>query len=342
MIEIIIVNFIIIKKNGFHKMQNLLEIKNLNKHFPIKKGFFNRQVGAIYAVNNLNLEIKKGEILGIVGESGCGKSTLGRCILRLTDITGGNILFKNEDITRIKGKKLKKIRKNMQIIFQNPFSSLNPRMTVKEILKEPFVVNKTLKKKEINGRINELIDIVGLSSNVLNRFPHEFSGGQRQRVGIARALALNPEFIIADEPVSALDVSIQAQIINLLSELKKELGLTILFISHDLSIVKYFCDRVAVMYLGEIVEQANVETLFKNPKHPYTQALLSAVPVPDPNKDISQRLILQGDLPSPANPPSGCKFHTRCNYSMNICKTESPQEFCCGEDHFAKCFLLKH
>ena len=323
-------------------MEKLFEINNLNKHFPIKKGFFNRQVGAIYAVNNVSLDIRKGEILGIVGESGCGKSTLGRCILRLTDITSGTINFKGKDITHLKGNKLKKLRKDMQIVFQNPYSSLNPRMTIKEILLEPLIVNKTFSRQGRAKRVSELIEIVGMPQSVLNRFPHEFSGGQRQRIGIARALALNPEFIVADEPVSALDVSIQAQIINLLGELKKELGLTILFISHDLSVVKYFCDRIAVMYLGEIVEQAGVEQLFSNPRHPYTQALLSAVPIPDPHRDLSKRLLLQGDLPSPANPPQGCKFHTRCSYVMDICKKERPPVFTDGEDNFANCYLVKN
>ena len=321
-------------------MEKLFEIKNLNKHFPIKKGFFNKQVGAIYAVNGVDLEIYKGETLGLVGESGCGKSTAGRCIIRLLDPTSGSIIFKGKEISKIKGRKLKDLRKNMQIVFQNPFSSLNPRMTIGEILKEPLIVNKTIPRKEIKARVNELMEMVNLPLNTLERYPHEFSGGQRQRICIARALALNPEFIVADEPVSALDVSVQAQIINLLDDLKKELGLTYLFISHDLSVVKYFCDRVAVMYLGEIIEQAPTDKLFDSPNHPYTQALLSAVPLPDPNRDYSGRIILQGDLPSPANPPKGCKFHTRCPYVMEICKSVHPEKTYTSENHFAKCHLL--
>lgn len=321
-------------------MEKLIEVQNINKHFPIKKGFFNKQVGAIYAVNDVSFDVYKGETLGLVGESGCGKSTTGRCVLRLTDLTSGNIKFKNKDISTLKGRELNDLRKHMQIIFQNPFSSLNPRMTINSILKEPLIVNKYGNKNEIDKRVSEVIDLVGLPESSLKRYPHEFSGGQRQRIGIARALTLQPEFIVADEPVSALDVSIQAQILNLLQDLKKELGLTYLFISHDLSVVKYFCDRVAVMYLGEIVEVATVKQLFDNPKHPYTQCLLSAVPEPDPNRDLSKRILLQGDLPSPANPPSGCKFHTRCPYVMDICKTVHPEYTDCGPGHYANCHLL--
>lgn len=322
-------------------MKRLIEIQDLSKEFPIKSGFFNRQVGAVYAVNNINLNIYKGETLGLVGESGCGKSTLGRCILGLTDTTKGSIKFDENELTSTKGKTWKNLRKRMQIIFQNPYSSLNPRMTILDSLREPFIIHKTLKGKALEQRISEVLDMVGLNTNILNRYPHEFSGGQRQRIVIARALALNPEFIIADEPVSSLDVSIQAQIINLLQDLKKQLGLTYLFISHDLSIVRYVSDRVAVMYLGEIIELANVNDLFESPKHPYTQALLSSVPVPDPSSDKTKRIILEGDLPSPANPPSGCKFHTRCPHVMDVCKVDHPEQKELTEEHFVSCHLYR-
>jgi len=321
-------------------MKKLIEIKELSKEFPIKKGFFNRQVGAVHAVNNVNLDIFEGETLGLVGESGCGKSTTGRCILGLTDITKGSVEIDGINITNASQKTLKSLRRRMQIIFQNPYSSLNPRMSILESLKEPFVVHKTLKGKALNIRLSELLDMVGLSTSVLNRYPHEFSGGQRQRIVIARALALNPDFIVADEPVSSLDVSIQAQIINLLEDLKKQLGLTYLFISHDLSVVKYVSNRVAVMYLGEIIELAPTDLLFSSPKHPYTQALLSAIPVPDPTANKEKRILLEGDLPSPANPPSGCKFHTRCRYVMDKCKTLIPMQTEPEKDHFVKCHLF--
>jgi len=320
-------------------MKKLIEIKELSKEFPIKKGFFNRQIGAVHAVNNVNLDIYAGETLGLVGESGCGKSTTGRCILGLTDITKGHIKIDGIELNNTDPKTLKNLRKRMQIIFQNPYSSLNPRMSILDSLKEPFIIHKTLKGKVLNQRLTELLDMVGLSTNILSRYPHEFSGGQRQRIVIARALALNPDFIIADEPVSSLDVSIQAQIINLLEDLKKQLGLTYLFISHDLSVVRFVSDRVAVMYLGEIIELAPVNLLFDNPKHPYTQALLSAVPVPDPDANKEKRILLQGDLPSPANPPSGCKFHTRCSYIMDICKTQIPVQAEIENDHFVNCHL---
>jgi len=320
-------------------MKKLIEIKGLSKEFPIKKGFFNRQVGAVHAVNNVNLDIFSGETLGLVGESGCGKSTAGRCILGLTDITRGNISIDGIELNKTNPKTLKNLRKRMQIIFQNPYSSLNPRMSILDSLKEPFIVHKTLKGKALNQRLSELLEMVGLSTNILSRYPHEFSGGQRQRIVIARALALNPDFIVADEPVSSLDVSIQAQIINLLEDLKKQLGLTYLFISHDLSVVRFVSDRVAVMYLGEIIELAPVNLLFDNPKHPYTQALLSAIPVPDPNAGKENRILLDGDLPSPANPPSGCKFHTRCPQIMDICKTLPPVQTETEKDHFVNCHL---
>ena len=322
-------------------MKKLVEITNLSKEFPIKKGFFHRQVGAVHAVNNVSMNIYKGETLGMVGESGCGKSTIGRCILGLTDITGGSIKFDGVELSSLNFGGMKALRKKMQVIFQNPYSSLNPRMTIQDTLKEPLIIHEKFSKNKLKSRILELLDMVGLSPNVLSRYPHEFSGGQRQRIGIARALALNPDFIVADEPVSALDVSIQAQVINLLQDLKKELGLTYLFISHDLSVVRHISDRTVVMYLGEIVELAPVELLYSKPQHPYTKALLSALPVPDPNLDLSGRILLKGEIPSPANPPSGCKFHTRCDYVMDICKIQAPVQIETENQHFVSCHLYK-
>ena len=322
-------------------MNKFIEVKNLIKEFPIKKGFFNKQTGAVHAINNISFDIFKGETLGLVGESGCGKSTTGRCLLGLIPPTSGSVKMNNLEITSADSKTIQHLRKKMQIIFQNPYSSLNPRMTVKEILREPFVIHeKTLSKKNTDKRIIELLDMVGMTESVLNRYPHEFSGGQRQRIGIARALTLNPQFIVADEPVSALDISIQAQIINLMQKLKNELGLTYLFISHDLSVIRYMCDRVVVMYLGELAEIATTQELFSNPKHPYTQALLNSVPVPNPDKDLSLRVILKGDLPSSVNMPSGCKFHTRCPYVMDICYKVEPEYTKISENHVAKCHLL--
>ncbi len=322
-------------------MDKLIKVQNLIKEFPIHKGFFNKKVGAVHAINNISIDIYKGETLGLVGESGCGKSTTGRCILGLEKPTSGTILFDGIDTNNCDADQKKELKKRMQIIFQNPYSSLNPRMTIGDTLKEPVAIHKHMSKSEIDTNIKKLLDVAGLPSTVLNKYPHEFSGGQRQRVGIARALVLTPEFIVADEPVSALDVSIQAQIINLLQDLKEELSLTYLFISHDLSVVKYISDRVAVMYLGEIVELAASEELFNSPKHPYTQALLSAIPVPDPNNNESKRILLAGDIPSPANPPQGCKFHTRCKYVMDICKKEIPPTYRVQDNHQAACYLLK-
>lgn len=325
---------------NFNVMSKLIEIKGLVKEFPIKSGFFNKKVGAIHAVNSINLDIFKGETLGLVGESGCGKSTTGRCVIGLVPPSGGTVSFDGIDVTSLKGNDFKKLRKRMQIIFQNPYSSLNPRMTVMESLKEPLIVHKTLPKNKMNDRVFELLDMVGLPKDSVGRYPHEFSGGQRQRVGIARALALNPEFIVADEPVSALDVSIQAQIVNLLQDLKKNLGLTYLFISHDLSVVRHVSDRVAVMYLGEIVEIARTEDLFTNPGHPYTKALLSAVPVPDPTADGAKKIVLKGDIPSPSNPPSGCKFHTRCSMSADVCENSAPEVKEIYQGHFVNCHFI--
>ncbi|NLF84420.1 MAG: dipeptide ABC transporter ATP-binding protein [Candidatus Gastranaerophilales bacterium] len=320
--------------------KDFISVKNLVKEFPIRGGFFNKQTGAVHAVNNISFEIQKGETLGLVGESGCGKSTAGRCILGLTPPTGGCVKIGGINVNTSDPKIRKSLRKRMQIVFQNPFSSLNPRMTVEKILKEPLIIHQKLTKREQNEFLARLLELVGLNEGVLSRYPHEFSGGQRQRIGIARALSLNPEFIVADEPVSALDISIQAQILNLMKKLKRELNLTYLFISHDLSVIRYVCDRVAVMYLGEIVEIAPVQELFDNPKHPYTVALLSSVPVPEPKRDLAGRIILKGDIPSPVNPPSGCKFHTRCPHAMEICSNAPPENKKIGENHFACCHLL--
>jgi len=305
--------------------EKLLEIKDLVKHFPIKKGLFSREMATVKAVNGITLDIFKGETVGLVGESGCGKSTLGRAILRLIEPTRGEIILKGSNILKFNSRELRRARRHMQIIFQDPYASLNPRMTVGNIIGEPLVIHNLVKtRKEKLDKIVELLEEVGMRGEVINRYPHEFSGGQRQRIGIARAIALRPEFIVCDEPVSALDVSIQAQVINLLSDLQKKLGLTYLFISHDLKVVEYLSNRVAVMYLGEIVELAKSEDLYRSPKHPYTQALLSAIPVADP-KTNKKRIILKGDVPSPISPPSGCPFHTRCHYEIiERCKIRFP------------------
>jgi oligopeptide transport system ATP-binding protein len=315
----------------------LLKVQNLVKNFPIHAGLLNREVASVKAVSDVSFEIKKGETLGLVGESGCGKSTLGRCLTRLHDTTSGNIFYNGKDITHIKGDELREIRKKIQIIFQDPFASLNPRMTIGSILEEPLIIHHLGEtQKDRYDRIHELIDLVGLRKEHLNRYPHEFSGGQRQRVGIARALAVNPELIICDEPVSALDVSIQAQVINLLMELQKKLGLTYVFIAHDLKVVEHVSNRVAVMYLGKIVEMAAADELYKNPKHPYTKALMSAIPVPDP-RPKEERIILTGDVPSPIHPPSGCHFHPRCQMAIEECKTTKPSLQAKSEDHIVSC-----
>ena len=315
-------------------MKKLFEIKNLNMHYPIVDGLLGNVQGYIYALNNVDLEIFENEILGLVGESGSGKSTLGNCVLKLIEPTNGEVIFNGENILNKKKKDLKKFRKKAQLIFQNPYMSLNPRMKIYDILKEPFIVHKI---KDYDEVIKKIIKLIGMDEEVLSRYPHEFSGGQRQRIAIARAIVLNPEFIVADEPVSALDVSIQAQIVNLLIELKEHLNLTMLFISHDLSIIKYISDRVAVMYLGEIVEIAPKDEFFNNHKHPYSEALLNAVPVI--SEDKTKKIILEGDLPSPSNPPSGCKFHTRCPYVMDKCKTEHPELKELAPNHKVRCFL---
>lgn len=317
---------------------NLLEIKNLNVTYQTKKGLIGK-IQTVHAVNNVSLDIQKGEILAIAGESGCGKSTLAKAIMKLVQSDSGEILLNGENVLNLKhNKDLKKFYQKVQMIFQNPYSSLNPKMKIGEILKEPLIINTDLKKEEITKIVKEKIKRVGLDKSALNLYPHEFSGGQRQRIAIARSLILNPEFIIADEPVSALDVSIQAQIINLLKQLKEDFNLTFLFISHDLSVIKYLSDRIAIMYLGEVVEIGRTEEIFKNPKHPYTKALLSSVPELNP-QDEKERIHLQGELPSPENLPTGCKFHTRCPYVMEICKTSSPQIKDFSDTHNCKCFL---
>ena len=314
----------------------ILKVENLKKYFPIKGGFFGKTVGNVRAVDDISLEIKKGETLGIVGESGCGKSTTGRAILQLLKPTDGKIYFKGQRIDGMKKSELRSIRPKMQLIFQDPYSSLNPRMTVGQIIGEALIDHGMVKKENIRGKVLEVMQMCGLAEYQIDRFPHEFSGGQRQRIGIARALALDPEFIVADEPVSALDVSIQAQIINLLAKLQKEKGFSYMFISHDLSVVEHLCNRVGVMYLGSMMELADKDRLFDNPLHPYTKALLSAIPIPDPTAK-RERIILQGDIPSPANPPSGCKFNTRCPYAKEICSKEIPEYREIEKSHFVAC-----
>lgn len=318
----------------------LLDVRNLKKYYEIKSGFLNRDVRTVKAVDGISLQVKAGEILGIVGESGCGKSTLGRSILRLIEPTSGEIYFEGKDVLALKKEEMRNQRSAMQIIFQDPGASLNPRMTVGEIIGEPLDVYQLASGKDKEERIFELMDMVGINRSYINRFPHEFSGGQRQRIGIARALAVNPKLIICDEPVSALDVSVRAQVLNLMRDLKNKLDLTYIFISHDLSVVHHICDRVAVMYLGKIVEIADKEYLYRNPTHPYTKALLSAIPVPDPEQK-RERIIIQGDVPNPANPPSGCHFHKRCPYAAERCSQTMPEYVEVEKNHFVLCHLAK-
>ena len=321
----------------------LVRVRDLKMHFPITHGIvIQRQVGAIKAVDGISFDIMRGETLGLVGESGCGKSTTGRAMLQLYRPTAGDVYFEDMNLTEIKGEKLRRMRRRMQMIFQDPYASLNPRMTVGDIIGEPMLVHNISRGKERRARVQDLLRTVGLNPYFVNRYPHEFSGGQRQRIGVARALALNPEFIICDEPISALDVSIQAQIINLLEDLQEEFNLTYLFIAHDLSVVRHISDRIAVMYLGKIVELTTRAELYDDPRHPYTQALLSAVPIPDPVvEEQRKRVILEGDVPSPANPPVGCNFSTRCPVVMDICREQEPEFKETTSGHWTACFRVE-
>jgi len=319
----------------------LIRIEDLVMHFPIYRGIFQKQVGAVRAVDGISFSIKRGETLGLVGESGCGKSTTGRAILQLYRPTAGHVFYEDQDLTLLKGEELRHMRRKMQMIFQDPYASLNPRMTVGDIVGEPLIVHNVASGKEVQDRVENLLELVNMNPSFASRYPHEFSGGQRQRIGVARALALQPAFIVCDEPISALDVSIQAQVINLLEDLQSEFNLTYLFIAHDLSMVRHISDRVAVMYLGIIAEIADRNTLYANPLHPYSKALLSAVPIPDPviEKDRS-RIILEGDVPSPVNPPSGCHFRTRCPIAKEICAEQTPQLREVEAGHFTACHLV--
>ncbi len=321
---------------------SLLLVKGLKKYFPITQGILiQRKVADVKAVDGLDFQIKTGETLGLVGESGCGKSTTGRTILQLYRPTAGDVYFQGKDLAKMHGEELRKMRRHMQMIFQDPYASLNPRMTVGDIIGEPLEVHNIAKGKDKKERVQELLQIVGLNPYFVNRYPHEFSGGQRQRIGVARALAVNPDFIVCDEPISALDVSIQAQIINLLEELQSKFNLTYLFIAHDLSVVRHISDRIAVMYLGKIVELTDRDSLYGNPLHPYTKALLSAVPIPDPVvEERRERIILTGDVPSPVNPPSGCRFHTRCPLAIDICKQVDPEFRDVGNGHYVACHVV--
>jgi len=324
--------------------ENILEVHELSKYFPIEKGLFKKVVGFVRAVDKISVSIKRGEVLGIVGESGSGKTTLGKCILKATEITNGEILFRDDsenihNISSLNKKDLRRLRKEINMIFQDPFSSLSPRMTVNQIISEPLFMHNYI-KKDIQDRVKYLIQKVGLQISHLNRYPNSFSGGQRQRIGIARALATNPRLIVADEPVSALDVSIQAQILNLLQELKDELNLTYLFISHNLSVIEHISDRVAVMYVGRVVESGSTQQIYSNPQHPYTKALLSALPQPEPGSNFKPE-ILRGEVANPANPPSGCHFHPRCIQATEFCSKNKPELVDLGNNHYSACFFSK-
>ncbi len=320
--------------------ENLLEIKGLCKHFNLKKSIFEKNKKVLHAVDDVTLEIKKGETLGLVGESGCGKTTLGRTVVRLYEPTSGEIVYDNKNITNLNFQEMKSFRRKIQMIFQDPYASLNPRQTIGDIIKEPMEIHNLHEEKDRDKKVLEILELVGLNSSHMSRYPHEFSGGQRQRVGIARALACNPEFIVCDEPISALDVSIQAQIINTLEELQKKLGLTYLFIAHDLSMVKHISDRVGIMYLGKLVEISTSDEVYNTPLHPYTEALLSAIPIPDP--DVSskkERIILEGDIPTPINPKSGCRFKSRCPKAFEKCEEIEPKLIEVRENHKVACHL---
>jgi oligopeptide transport system ATP-binding protein len=320
--------------------QVLLRVEHLRKYFPIKHGvLIQREVARVHAVDDVSFELRAGETLGLVGESGCGKSTLARCLARIHDVTSGTLVFEGNDITRLSRRQLRPVRRDLQMVFQDPYASLNPRKRVGAIIADPLRIHHAGDREQIRSRVLELLQVVGLSAEHINRYPHEFSGGQRQRIGVARALALRPKLVIADEPVSALDVSIRAQVINLLDDLQDDLSLTYIFIAHDLGVVRHVSDRIAVMYLGKIVEISPAEELYEHPVHPYTEALLSAVPVPDPDLSAErQQIVLEGDVPSPISPPSGCRFHPRCRYATDICKTEEPQLTLRGSvGHLAAC-----
>jgi peptide/nickel transport system ATP-binding protein/oligopeptide transport system ATP-binding protein len=317
----------------------LVEVRNLVKHFPVRGGILYRAVGQVHAVDDISIDVKKGETLGLVGESGCGKTTAGRVILRLVPATSGEVLFEGKNVFDLKGGELKQLRRDMQIIFQDPYSSLDPRMPVGDIIAEGLVVHGIGSRSERDQAVRDIMSLVGLRPQYARRYPHEFSGGQRQRIGIARALVLHPKFVICDEPVSALDVSIQSQILNLLRDLQQQFGLTYLFIAHNLAVVRYICDRVGVMYLGKLAELATTEEIYRNPLHPYTKALLSAIPQPDPTLK-RERIVLRGDVPSPINPPSGCRFHTRCPIAMAVCREREPEWRDMGSGHMVACHAV--